>query len=261
MKDDLPDLHEGDKTGQWRDFLKQKYRKALGELGREYPFKRSLLIDYKEIERWGPAGIALADELIENPGKCIEDIKDALLQGDFIKTREGVKLKSLALHVRFIHLPKKTRIRDMRTDNVNRFFSCEGMITRISEIRPRMIEAVFRCPAGHFTMVLQKPGKTKEPDGCSTDGCRFRKLDLSPRMIEAVFRCPAGHFTMVLQKPGKTKERMDVQQMDAGSENWIFSRNAQSSSIARMGLFRKAWKASDQENNRENLLLILKTIL
>jgi replicative DNA helicase Mcm len=174
----LTDLNEGDKTGQWRDFLKQKYRKALGELGREYPFKRSLLIDYKEIERWGPAGIALADELIENPGKCIEDIKDILLQGDLIKTREGVKLKSLALHVRFIHLPKKTRIRDMRTDNVNRFFSCEGMITRISEIRPRMVEAVFRCPAGHFTMVLQKPGKTKEPDGCSTDGCRFRKLDL-----------------------------------------------------------------------------------
>ena len=71
-----PDLHEGDRTGDWSRLLKSKYRKELGELSREYPHKRSLYIDYREVERFGKAGIALADELLENPGKVLEDVWD-----------------------------------------------------------------------------------------------------------------------------------------------------------------------------------------
>ena len=69
------DINELDRTGDWSRFLKTSYKKEMGIIAREYPHVRSLTIRYADIERWGTTGIALADELVDNPGKVIEDIK------------------------------------------------------------------------------------------------------------------------------------------------------------------------------------------
>ena len=66
-------LHESDRPADWSRLLKTRYKKELGEISREYPHKRSLVIDYRDIERFGKVGISLADELLENPGKVLED--------------------------------------------------------------------------------------------------------------------------------------------------------------------------------------------
>ena len=87
--DKNPDLHDTDKTGDWSRLLKSKYKKELGEISREYPHKRSLSIDYRDIERFGKAGIALADELLENPGKVLEDVWDAIKNDQLIRSRTG----------------------------------------------------------------------------------------------------------------------------------------------------------------------------
>ena len=173
-------LHEGDKTGQWTNYLKQKCRKQLGEIGREYPHRRSLYIDYRDLEAFGKVGIDLADELMENPGKVIEDIKDAIRDNHLIKTADN---KPVKINVRFTGLRKKTAIRDLRYDDVNRIVSIEAAVVhRASEVNPRIIESVFRCPAGHFTVKTQGHHiKFVEPDGCSTDGCTFKKLELMPK--------------------------------------------------------------------------------
>ena len=174
MTDDL-----NDKTGLWREFLKQKCKRALLTIGREYPNTKSLYIDYQEVQKWGKEGIELADEILDNPGKVIEDITEAILGSDLIKTMDQKPPKKL--HVRIIHLPKKTRIRDIRAEAVNRFFTTEGLIMSVSEVRPRVVEAVFKCKSGHFSVVKQHFGKFVVPDGCLTDNCHFKKLDLIPK--------------------------------------------------------------------------------
>jgi replicative DNA helicase Mcm len=173
------DLHDGDKTGQWRDFLKAKYKRQMGEISREYPFKRSINIDYREVERNGTDGIKLADEILENPGKVLEDIRDAIIGSELIRTKEGNLPK--VLHIRFTNLPKKIRIRDIRTDNVNRFVTIEGRIISASKVEPRIVDAVFRCGNGHFSVKQQKFGNFSRPEKCLTDGCRYKNLDLMPK--------------------------------------------------------------------------------
>ncbi len=173
------DLHEGDKTGDWGRLLKSKYKKELGELSREYPHKRSLYIDYRDVERFGKAGIALADELLENPGKVLEDVWDAIKNSQLVRTKDGKDPKGI--NIRLTNLPKKTGIRNIRSDDINHFVSVEGILRKTTEVRPRIVEAVFRCPAGHFTSKQQKYGKFIEPDGCATDGCTFKKLELMPK--------------------------------------------------------------------------------
>ena len=173
-----------DRASDWSRFLKSRYKKELGELGREFPYRRSLYIDYREIEKFGKAGISLADELLENPGKVLEDVWDAIKSNQLIRTKDGKEPKGI--NVRFKNLPQKVGVRHIRSDDINRFISIEGILRKTTEVRPRIIEAVFKCPAGHFTVKKQKYGKFIEPDGCATDGCSFKKLELLPKRSKFV---------------------------------------------------------------------------
>ncbi len=168
-----------DRSSEWSKFLKSRYKKELGELSRLYPHKRSLIIDYRQVERFGKTGLELADELLENPGKVLEDVWDAIKNDQLIHTKDGKDPKGI--NIRFTNLPKKTAIRDIRAEDINRFISIEGILRKTTEVRPRIVEAVFKCPAGHFTKKMQKYGRFTEPDGCATDGCTFKKLDLIPK--------------------------------------------------------------------------------
>jgi replicative DNA helicase Mcm len=168
-----------DRASDWNRFLKSRYKKELGELGREYPHRRSLYIDYREIEKFGKPGIILADELLENPGKVLEDVWDAIKNNQLVRTKDGKEPRGI--NIRFKNLPQKIGVRNIRSDDINRFISVEGILRKTTEVRPRIVEAVFKCPAGHFTYKKQKYGKFIEPDGCATDGCTFRKLELLPK--------------------------------------------------------------------------------
>jgi len=173
-----------DRASDWSRFLKSRYKKELGELGREYPHRRSLYIDYREIEKFGKPGITLADELLENPGKVLEDVWDAIKSNQLIRTKDGKEPRGI--NIRFKNLPQKLGVRNIRSDDINRFISVEGILRKTTEVRPRIVEAVFKCPAGHFTYKKQKYGKFIEPEGCATDGCTFKKLELLPKRSKFV---------------------------------------------------------------------------
>jgi replicative DNA helicase Mcm len=182
--DKNPDLHDTDTTENWSRLLKSKYKKEIGEISREYPHKRSLYIDYRDVERFGKAGISLADELLENPGKVLEDVWDAIKNSQLIRIKDGKEPRGI--NIRFTNLPKKVGIRNIRSDDINKFLSVEGILRKTTEVRPRVIEAAFKCPAGHFTIKKQKYGKFIEPEGCATDGCSFKKLELLPKRSKFV---------------------------------------------------------------------------
>ncbi|MEI6841135.1 MAG: minichromosome maintenance protein MCM [Methanomicrobiales archaeon] len=167
------------RDAEWSRFLKSRYKKQLAELTREYPYRRSLQIDYREVESFGKTGIRLADELLDNPGKVLADVKDAIKNHQLIKTKDGRFAEYI--NIRFVNLPKKTGIRLIRSDDINKFITVEGILRKITEVRPRIVNAVFRCPGGHITEKKQGYGQFIEPDGCATDGCTFKKLELIPK--------------------------------------------------------------------------------
>ncbi len=167
------------RDAEWSRFLKNRYKKQLVELTREYPYRRSLQIDYREVESFGKTGIRLADELLDNPGKVLADVKDAIKNHQLIKTKDGRVAEHI--NIRFSNLPKKTGIRHIRSDDINKFITVEGILRKITEVRPRIVNAVFRCPGGHITEKKQGYGQFIEPDGCATDGCTFKKLELIPK--------------------------------------------------------------------------------
>lgn len=161
-----------DAAADWARFLRRSYRKELVQLGREYPHRRSLTIDFRRI-----VNNRLAFELLDRPGKVIGDIKDAISQDNLVSLRNGATPD--AINIRFTNLPKKIAVRDIRADQINRFISIEGILRKTTEVRPRLVSAVFQCRTcgRHTEPIPQGYGRFHEPEVCP--GCERRsKMDV-----------------------------------------------------------------------------------
>jgi replicative DNA helicase Mcm len=171
-----------DRDAEWSRFLKTRYKKQLLELTREYPYKRSLYINYRDLEGFGRQGIRLADELLANPGKILAEIRDTITNHRLVKAKEGKETPKI--NIRFTNLPRKIGVRHIRAEDINTFISVEGILRKTTEVRPRITQAVFRCAAGHKTEKEQGYGQFKEPETCRTEGCTNKKFDLIIRLSE-----------------------------------------------------------------------------
>ena len=109
----------GDIRETWKGFLKRHYKRELADIQREFPHNRSLYLDYRKIERFGKDGLILADSLLENPGKVIEDVKDTLVAlGPFKESDKDL------LNIRFVNLP---------TQAIIRIYSVSGILVDVLE--------------------------------------------------------------------------------------------------------------------------------
>ncbi len=232
-----------DRDADWSKFLKSRYKKQLSELSREYPYRRSVVIDYRELESFGKTGLRIADELLENPGKVIEDVKSAVSAHQLIKTKEGKAAKDI--NIRFINLPKKTAIRQIRSDDINRFISVEGILRKTTEVRPRIVEAYFRCPGGHITVRDQGYGKFREPDGCATDGCTFKKLELVPKRSRFV----DSQKLRIQESPEGLRGGEQPQTLDVDATDDLTGRVAPGDRVVINGILRSVQRVSHGEKS------------
>ncbi len=153
-------------TERWEDFLKRYCWNGLIDMSNSYPEKRSLFVKFSDMDIYDPN---LADMLLEDPDVAIASATHALREMD-IPT--GVTLDEANL--RIIKLPRKVKIRDIRSNDIGKLVSIEGLITKATEVRPRVVEAVFECPfCGHIFSLEQSGRQFKEPRECEREsgGC------------------------------------------------------------------------------------------
>ncbi|WP_298666270.1 minichromosome maintenance protein MCM [uncultured Methanofollis sp.] len=206
MGDEVTDV-----VGEWVNFLSRYCRRELAEIEREFPFKRSLYIDYRTLQASGKSGLRLADEVIERPGKAIGDIRDALRQITAIGEEKAGRV-----NVRFHHIERVTGIRDIRASHINRFVSVKGIIRKTTEVRPRIVEAVFQCPGcSSTTTVRQGYGNFEEPEECPNPECNRRKL----KLLQAKSRYVDSQKVRIQESPeglrgGERPQTLDVEVAD-----------------------------------------------
>jgi replicative DNA helicase Mcm len=153
-------------TDKWEDFLKKYYWNEIIALSNSYPERRSLFVQFSEMDIYDPT---IADMLLDDPDVTIESATRALRELD-IPT--GVTLDEANL--RIIKLPRKIKIRDIRSEDIGKLISIEGLVTKATEVRPRIVEAAFECPfCHHIFSVMQSGRQFKEPVECEQEsgGC------------------------------------------------------------------------------------------
>lgn len=94
------------------------------------------------------------------------------------------------LHVRFYNVvPSRVEIRDLRSEHINKLVQVEGVVRRISEVKPEIVEAVFECErCGQIQIVEQDSQLFKKPIVCTNPACGrqgpFRLMEDQSKFVD-----------------------------------------------------------------------------
>lgn len=154
-------------AASWQSYFEDQCKADIENVAVEYPEKRSVYIDYWDLDKADPK---LAETLLHQPFKAIYNAEEAL------KTIEVSAEQKLQLHFRVKNLPETQRvlIRKIRANRLGTFIAVEGLIKKITEVRPKLQVAAFQCQkCGAVIRIEQDEDILKEPPECYEDqgGC------------------------------------------------------------------------------------------
>ncbi len=167
----------------WREFFETYYQDELNKLADKFlshDSARSIHVDFLNdlvIFKEGK----LAEELLEYPDIVLEHANQGLELADNI---HDVKL--VGCKARFYNLPLSRRvlIRDLRSEHISKFVAIEGIVRKVTEVRPRIVEATFVCSTcGKKVRVPQEENTIKQPYECKACKSKSRFILLPEESI------------------------------------------------------------------------------
>lgn len=163
-------------TEEWdRLFSREEYRQALREIADMYPEKKSLFVKYDDMDMHSADFAAL---VLEEPDRCLE-LAEAAAKESMPPSWDPLN----KINIRLIRLPRdaKVGIRNLRARHLNKMVALEGLVKKVTPVKPRMTLALYNCarcgapiwqPQGG--MVLQEPLMCPNPNGnCNKSANRF----------------------------------------------------------------------------------------
>ncbi len=152
---------------KWQKFFEEDCKSDIENVALEYPEKRSLYVDYWDIDKVDPN---LAELLIDQPYKSLYNAEEAL------KNIDVASENKLKLHFRVKILPDSNRIliRKIRANHLGKMAAVEGLVKKRTEVRPKLQIGAFQCQkCGAVMKIEQDEDILKEPSECDEDqgGC------------------------------------------------------------------------------------------
>ncbi len=176
-----------DASARWRTFLEEaKETEVMTLLSRQsnFPF---LSVPFHELQTFDPD---FAEDVLQYPKQILSAGSKTLME---ICRERGEEIDAL---LRVGELPGDTRmpLREIGSSDIDKLRSVNVIVTKISEIKPRIHRAVFKCEScGHDVEIdQQNERELKEPLSCpqALGGCgsskpqtRFDLVLLSSRMV------------------------------------------------------------------------------
>jgi replicative DNA helicase Mcm len=155
----------------FEEFFNLEYRKEIEKIIEDYPETRSIVIDFKKLEKFNPE---LADELLDNPDKLIEAASIAIQNVDV----PSLNIEEFKPHIRINNLPKDSDldIKRLSAKHLNKLICIEGVVRQITDVLPKLTLAVWKCKrCGNIYKIPQSKQLIKQPVMCE---CHHRDFDL-----------------------------------------------------------------------------------
>jgi len=149
----------------FNDFFTTVYKQKIDRLLLVYPKRKSLDVDYQELERFDPE---LADKLVKEPDvvfdaaeKAIDEMNLALPSGE----------RRFTPHVRLINVPSQEMlIENLNSKDINELVAFKAVVTKRTEVMNRVKIAVYRCQICDSMMRLPVTKNFTPPKRC--DSCK-----------------------------------------------------------------------------------------
>lgn len=179
--------HKEDIKIMWEEILKPtKYTQQIMAVGDAYPDVRSVVVDFYDIDYYNTD---FGLYLLHNPDRCI-GIGREYISECIPPSRIGHKTPNLRIR----NLPRDVNknIRHLRSDDLGKMVAVEGMVRKVTTIRPRMTHAMYRCErCGAEQLIEQGRSYRNEPlmctgsDACNKQATRFTIKDRKSKYIDA----------------------------------------------------------------------------
>lgn len=168
-------------SAMWESFLQEYCKPLVQEVAENYPdgkHGKSVTVTFNDIQLRDPN---LADYLLQKPRHCLQ-VGAQMLQNVDVTVDPKPRL-----HLRVTGLPPSQliKVRNIRAEHLGRFLAVEGLVKKVTEVRPQVLEAAFDCKTcGNRIRLVQDDEFIAEPvicDGCEKPGpwtlreeeCRF----------------------------------------------------------------------------------------
>lgn len=121
------------------DFLDSTHKAKINALRAHYPAKKSLIVDYAELDRYDPE---IATRLIEKPDEVIAAAAEAVKAMNIEVPGHG----RFAPNIRFFNVPDNNQlIEGISSKNLGCLVSVKGVVTRRADVMHKMQIAVYKC--------------------------------------------------------------------------------------------------------------------
>jgi replicative DNA helicase Mcm len=184
----LPEYSHDELVQKWEEFFDEfAYEGRIFRIADSYPDQRSLAVPYEDLNRFD------TDFGVYVLGRP----QNALVAGEeAIRRIVPATEESLDIHLRIRGLPKDRRIaiRHLRSEHLGTFLAVEGLVRKATEVRPKVVDAHFRCVRCGTVVKQPQEGTTfREPLECDQDqgGCgrassatKFLLLDEASRFLD-----------------------------------------------------------------------------
>ncbi len=183
----MTNYQDGDIQTAWDEILASEYyRNMISGVAAGYPDVKSVNVKYSDIDAYDPD---FALFVLNNTDRCIRLGKDRVrvLMPPTWDGREQINL-------RLIKLPRDAfvDIRRIRAKDLGTLVAVDGLVRKVTTVRPRMTYALFicaRCGAEQWVpqkgMILNEPLMCSSPDGsCNKQSTRFTLDDKSSVYID-----------------------------------------------------------------------------
>ena len=165
-------FQDNDVTAGWEEILfKDEYRLMLSDVQANYPAKRSIFVDYSDINSLNPD---LGIFMLENPDASLdlgEKVLAKMLPPSWDPADE--------INLRIRNLPKyaHVEVRQIRAKHLGKMVAVTGLVRKATLPKPRMTTALYRCVKCDSEIRIKQRGMLqREPVMCVNDACNRSAL-------------------------------------------------------------------------------------
>ena len=165
----LVEFPQDELIAKWEEFFEDAgYVSRIIAVADRYPEERSLDVLFAELNRFDTD---MAIFLMRHPLNVLTAGEEAMRR----LVPPGEELAQIHLRVKGLPRDSRIQIRDLRAKHLGQFISVEGLVRKSTEVRPRVVGALFQCLRCGTILKEEQDGQNfREPLECYEEqgGCK-----------------------------------------------------------------------------------------
>src|SRR6267143_738240 len=165
----LVDYPQDELIANWEEFFEEMgYLSKIIAVADRYPEERSLEVSFVDLNRFDTD---MAIYLLRHPLNVLSAGEEAMRR----LVPPGEEASQVHLRIKGLPRDRRVQIRDLRAKHLGQYISVEGLVRKSTEVRPKVVGALFQCLRCGTIIKEEQDGQTfREPLECYEEqgGCK-----------------------------------------------------------------------------------------